>query len=123
MPDKCQVSPDQVVHRNCQPHGAMGHGPWHGLHGCMDTVWLFWLIEDNGSGAVERPARGSMMPPAVACMSYSTVMLVLYPYLDPMDGQMPGLSYISTQCTHHSLLQQSVGPDQSEPQALGHPIY
>lgn len=29
------------------------------------------------------------MPPAVACMSYSTVLLVLYPYLDPMDGQMP----------------------------------
>lgn len=88
MPDKMSGQP--------RPNGAHEivslMGPWAmaRLHGCMDTVCQSaWLIEDNGSGAVERPARGSMMPPAVACMSYSTVLLVLYPYLDPMDGQMP----------------------------------
>lgn len=67
-------------------------GPW--AMG-MAAAWLHghslvvWLIEDNGSGAVERPARWSMMPPTVACISCSSVLLVLYPYLDPMDGQMP----------------------------------
>lgn len=65
--------------------GPIGHGMAAWLHGhwTLDTVWL--MIEDNGSGAVERPGRGSMMPPTVACISHPTALLVLYPYLDPMD--------------------------------------
>lgn len=98
---------------------SWGHEPWAmaWLHGHSLVVWL---IENNGSGAVERPARGSMMPSTVACIShsYSTVLLVLYPYLDPMDGQMPDSH---TYTVHsHSLVQHSVGPDQSEPQAQRH---
>lgn len=57
-------------------------------------AWLAWtldtvcLVEDNGSGAVERPARGSMMLLAVACIScpFPRSCLFLYPYLDPMNG-------------------------------------
>lgn len=35
-----------------------------------------------------RPEGSMMPPPTVACMSSSTALLVLYPYLDPMYGWM-----------------------------------
>ena len=91
--------------------------PWsHGI--------AAWLIKDNGDGAVERPARESMMPPTgsthVLLLFHGPpcAVAVLYCYLDPMEEWMNQCrTHSTTQSwfTHSHVLsiQHAVGPDQS----------